>query len=120
MRRFRRRGILTRLLSRPFTTSASASKTRTESRRKPSPTTESREVGGKNIGVAWGVALRATQPPDELMAFDSDRSARAILDGLGSHPKQAEPSEVVHTPGISAFDERRSSLSDGLEEAAAR
>lgn len=54
------------------------------------------------------------------MAFDTDRSARAILEELSTHPHDAALTELVHTLAVSAFDERRTGLDVGMEEAASR
>ncbi|NUP06537.1 MAG: hypothetical protein HOW73_10810 [Polyangiaceae bacterium] len=54
------------------------------------------------------------------MAQGIDRSPRAILDELTTHPHGAALAELVHMLGVSAFDERRSVLDHGLDEATSR
>ncbi|MBL8742973.1 MAG: hypothetical protein JNK04_17815, partial [Myxococcales bacterium] len=54
------------------------------------------------------------------MALETDRSPRAILDELGSHPHGDDLARLVHTLAVSAFDERRSTLGEGVEDAASR
>jgi len=54
------------------------------------------------------------------MALETDRSARAILDELSSHPHGDDLARLVHTLAVSAFDERRATLDEGVEDAASR
>lgn len=54
------------------------------------------------------------------MANGIDRSARTILGELATHPHAELLSALVHTLAVSAFDERRTSLDRGLDEAASR
>lgn len=51
------------------------------------------------------------------MAFDSDKSPRAILDELATHPHGDRITRLIHTLAMSAYDERRSALDQGLDEA---
>lgn len=54
------------------------------------------------------------------MAQETDRSARAALDELRRHRHGDELAKLVQALATSAFDERRPSLDDGLDEAASR
>ncbi len=54
------------------------------------------------------------------MAQETDRSARAALDELRRHRHGDELARLVQALATSAFDERRPSLDDGLDEAASR
>lgn len=52
--------------------------------------------------------------------MDNERSPRAILSELDSHPQGEVLAKLVHTLAVTAYDERRTSLDEGLDEAAAR
>src|SRR5690348_10458100 len=54
------------------------------------------------------------------MALETDRSPRAILEELASHPHGDDLARLVHTLAVSAFDERRSTLAEGVDDAASR
>jgi hypothetical protein len=54
------------------------------------------------------------------VAQETDRSARAALDELRRHRHGDELAKLVQALATSAFDERRASLDDGLDEAASR
>lgn len=54
------------------------------------------------------------------MAFDHDRTPNAILDELSTHPHGAKLVELVHALAASAYDERRTALDAGLDEACSR
>ncbi len=54
------------------------------------------------------------------MALETDRSPRAILEELASHPHGDDLARLVHTLAVSAFDERRSTLGEGVDDAASR
>lgn len=52
--------------------------------------------------------------------MDTERSPRAILSELAGHPQGEVLAKLVHTLAVTAYDERRTSLDEGLDEAAAR
>jgi hypothetical protein len=52
------------------------------------------------------------------MSTEIDRSPRAVLDELAKHPRGEALARLVHALAVSAFDERRSELPEGIDEAA--
>jgi hypothetical protein len=54
------------------------------------------------------------------MAQDTERTARAVAADLARHPRADDLARLAQTATFSAFDERRTSLDAGLDEAAAR
>ncbi len=52
------------------------------------------------------------------MTLETDRSPKAILAEVDAHPRGAELAKLLHALAVSAYDERRTTLEQGCDEAA--